>query len=199
MIATRAKPIDSSEGAPQTYRFSLEQWHGMIAKGFFQNERLEFVEGRILVISPVNRPHSSCVKRLNHVFSQRLGSQAVVSVQDPLLVGEDELYPDVALLKPREGFYNDKDASAEDAFLVVEVSDTTLQYDQLVKAPKYAAAAILEVWVVDLGTDKIWVYREPKDGSYTQIQAYEPGSSLAIQVLPGVSLTVDEVLGKPGA
>jgi Uma2 family endonuclease len=178
------------------YRFSLEQFRALTRMGWLkEDERLELVDGTIVVMSPVNPPHSACVKRLNFLFSTRLQARAIVSVQDPLQVGESELYPDIALLEPRADFYSQSDASASDALLVVEVSDSTLKYDQEVKVPLYAGAGVPEVWVVDLNAGRVWVYREPKEGSYTWIQAYERGAVLAVRRLPEVSLTVDEVLG----
>lgn len=168
----------------------------MIDKGILKNERLEFVDGQILVMSPVNRPHASCGKRLNARFSELLDKKAIVSVQDPLVVGENEFYPDVVLLKPRADFYNDKDAEAEDAYLVIEVADSTLNTDQGFKGPRYAAGGVGEYWIIDLNHERVWVYREPKDGSYTKIEALESGAALSVQLLPGLQLAVDEVFGR---
>ncbi|MBO1437039.1 Uma2 family endonuclease [Meiothermus sp. CFH 77666] len=182
---------------PRLHRFTLEQWHRMREAGILtEDERLEFVDGQVVEMSPVNRPHASCVKRLLQAFSLQLGDRVIVSVQDPLLVGTDEFYPDVVLLKPRPDFYHDKDASAEDALLVVEVADTSLATDQGLKASKYAAGGVVEYWVVDLNGARVWVYREPKNGVYTRIQALEGSAYLTPLALPSVQLTVEQVLGR---
>lgn len=197
MIQEPRPQQQTPEESRRPHRFTLEQWRAMIDKGIFQkNERLEFVDGQILVMSPVNRPHSSCVNRLNALFSEVLGRKAIVAIQTPLVVGQDEFYPDVVLLKPRDDFYNDKDAEAEDAYLVIEVADSTLNTDQGFKGPKYAVGGVSEYWIIDLNHERVWVYREPKDGSYTKIEALERGASLSVQAVPEIGLRVDEVLGK---
>lgn len=197
MIREPESQNQAPEEGRKPHQFTLEQWRTMVEKGVFQkNERLEFVEGRIIVMSPVNRPHSSCVKRLNQLSALALGETAIISVQDPLLIGQDEFYPDVVLLKPRADFYNDKDPTPEDAFLVIEVADSTLKTDQEFKGAKYAAGGVGEYWVVDLNHERVWVYRNPKDGAYTQTQALERGSSLSVQALPQIQLHVEDVLGK---
>ncbi len=162
------------------------------------DDRVELLDGEIVTMSPVGILHKACVRRLTKLFSRRINDSALLEVQQPLVVGEDEPVPDVALLKPDPDDYSDRHTTASDALLVIEVSDSTLRSDQGQKVPMYAAANIPEVWIVDLNTDRIWVYLEPKDGSYTQIQAYERAQSLTVQALPGVSLMVDEVLGKRG-
>ena len=180
-------------------KWTLAEYRLMGEAGLLDvDDRVELLDGEIVEMSPIGILHKACVRRLTKLFSRRIGDSALLELQQPLVVGEDEPVPDVALLKPDPDDYSDRHTTASDALLIIEVSDSTLKSDQEVKMPKYAAAAIPELWVVDLNADRVWVYREPKDGSYTQIQAYERAQSLTIQALPGVSLTVDEVLGKRG-
>ena len=174
-----------------TKKWSLDEYHRLGETGFFSSDyRAELLNGEIVEMSPVGSLHKACVHRLNKLFSRRVGESALVKIQQPLVVGEEEPVPDVVLLKPNPDDYSDRHTIASDAVLVIEVSNSTLKSDQEVKMPKYAAAAIPKLWVVDLNADRVWIRREPKSGSHTQIQAYERSHSLSVQALPDVSLTV---------
>lgn len=60
----------------------------------------------------------------------------------------------------------------EDLLLVIEISDTTLDYDQLVKGRLYAAAGIAEYWIVNLRSDQIEVYTDPGAESYATVSVH---------------------------
>ena len=77
---------------------------------------------------------------------------------------------------------------------MIEVSDTTGDYDRRVKLPRYARAGIPEVWVVDLRARIIDVHAGPVAGEYRDGQHVGPGASLAIPGLPDHPLAVADVL-----
>ena len=111
-----------------------------------------------------------------------------MSVQDPLHLDEhSEPQPDLMLLKPAADYYRKRHPLPEDVFLLVEVSDTTLELDREEKLPAYGRAGILEVWIVDLNHATIEVYREPHFTGYSQQDHFargRPGQT------PGVSRRV---------
>ncbi len=74
--------------------------------------------------------------------------------------------PDLALLAPREDFYEHGGSSAADVLLVVEVSDSTFRFDHSVKMPLYARHGIPEAWIVDVQRRELRIYRMPRDGDY---------------------------------
>ncbi len=180
-----------------TKKWTLEEYHQLGAAGLLQDQRYELLEGEIVEMSPVGTMHKACVRRLTKLLPKRIGEYALLEIQQPLVVGNEEPIPDMMLLKPDPNDYNDRDPAAPDTLLVIEVADSTLKTDQEVKVPKYARNGVPEVWIVDLNTDRIWVYRNPQDGAYTQIQAHGRGATLAVQAVPQITLTTDEILGKP--
>jgi Uma2 family endonuclease len=107
------------------------------------------------------------------------------------VVGESELYPDLALLKPRPDFYEERLPEASDALLVVEVADTTLRYDLSTKLPLYARAGVPEVWVVDLEGGRVLVHRKPQGEAYGEVEALGPGEVLEFM---GVAVPVEALL-----
>ena len=96
-------------------------------------------------------PHSGRVNRLIRIFTSTLGETVIVSVQSPLYLDEySEPLPDVAVLKPRDDFYETALPEPQDVLLLVEVSHTSVSYDRNIKTPLYAEAGIAEYWKIDI-------------------------------------------------
>ncbi|WP_298629063.1 Uma2 family endonuclease [uncultured Thermus sp.] len=174
------------------HRISLEEFHRMVEAGVFPEDlRLELVEGELLEMSPIGKRHAAKVARLTALFSPLVPHKAILFVQSPLGVGDSELHPDLALLRPRADFYEDHLPQGHEAFLVVEVAETSLPYDLGVKVPLYAKAGIPEAWVVDLVGGRVLVHREPGEGGYKEVRALGPGETLAFM---GVGIPAEELL-----
>ena len=84
--------------------------------------------------------------------------------------------------------------AARDAFLVVEISDTTLRFDRNVKVPLYATAGIPEVWIIDLEQDVLHVYRHPSGDEYTSRQTLSRGARVSVAAFPDIVFAVDQFL-----
>ena len=116
-----------------------------------EDDRLELLEGEIVEMAPIGSRHQSVVDRLTRLFSNRVGDAAVVRVQGPVRLGDDsEPQPDLLLLRRRADFYATAHPGPEDVLLLVEVPDTSTEYDREVKLPLYARHGIAEVWLVGL-------------------------------------------------
>ncbi len=178
-------------------RFTTEQYHQMGKVGIFkENDRVELLEGEIVEMSPIGRRHTACVNRFTQLFSQLLGKKVIVSVQNPIILNNfSEPQPDISLLKPRTDFYESGHPQAPDILLVVEVADTTIDYDRDVKIPLYANNGICEVWLVDIVEQTLTVYRQPTSDGYREVLILHRGESLFLQSFPEIILTVDEILG----
>ena len=117
-------------------------------------------------------------------------------MQSPLrLSNYTEPEPDLAVLKPRPDCYSTKKPSSEDAFLVIEVADTTLRYDRNVKLPRYAAAGVPEVWIENLEDDLLLVYRDPAGNTYTTSLTFGRGDPVSLAAFPDIVFKVDDFLG----
>lgn len=174
------------------HKVSLEEFHRMVEAGVFpEDSRLELVEGDLVEMSPIGKRHAAKVARLTALFSPLVPHKAILFVQNPLVVGDSELYPDLALLQPRSDFYEEGLPTAEDALLVVEVAETSFRYDLEVKVPLYAKGGVPEVWVVDLEGGQVLVHREPKGEGYREVRTLGPGDTLAFM---GVEIPVEVLL-----
>ena len=175
--------------------FTAEEFRRMGEAGLLrEDDRLELVEGVIVEMAPIGHRHASCVRKLNEVFHEILG-QVHIDVQNPLSVShEDDLYPDIVLLRRREDRYVGNIPEAKDALLVVEVADTTLEYDRTVKLPRYGAAGVHEVWIVDLQGKRIWVHRKPLEGDYHDVFEAHAGDILTVSGIPGFEVKASDIL-----
>lgn len=146
-------------------RFTSAEYHAMTAAGILsEDERVELIAGEIVKMAPIGSRHAGCVKKLNRRLSRALGDRALVSIQDPILLGEGvEPEPDLALLRPREDDYTLSHPRPGDVLLVIEVADASLDYDRRVKIPLYAQAGVPEMWIVNLLQGEIEVYHGPSE------------------------------------
>jgi Uma2 family endonuclease len=190
-------PVSLENFKVRRHPFSVDDYHAMVQAGVLnEDERVELIEGEIVEMSPIGKLHASCVNRLNALFTSRIKQQAIVSVQNPVQTTSfSEPQPDVALLQYRPDFYAARHPRPRDILLVIEVADSTIDYDREVKMPLYARARIPQAVLVNLSLDVVEVYSKPVRGSYTQVQTLKRGRSLKIHKLPKVKLTVDEILG----
>jgi Uma2 family endonuclease len=177
--------------------FTVDEYHRMSQAGILsEDDRVELIEGEIIKMSPIGKLHASCVKRLNAILNRRVGQFAIVSVQDPIQLNEhSEPEPDIALLKLRDDFYSQQLPFAEDVLLIIEVGDTSVEYDRNVKLPLYARAGIGETWLANLPADKLEVYSEPVNGIYERVGELRRGESISPEAFPTVVLKVEEILG----
>jgi Uma2 family endonuclease len=177
-------------------KFTLEEYHRLGDMGFLgEDDRVELIDGEIIEMSPIGKKHNACINRNTRTLIQKLGDKAIVSVQNSVNILENEPLPDIAILQPNPTYYADRLATAEDMLLIIEVADSSLAYDQEIKAPKYARAGVQELWIVDLNDDMIWVYRKPSEKSYLDLKAHQRGETITLLAFSDLTLAVNDILG----
>jgi Uma2 family endonuclease len=176
--------------------FTVDEYEQMAAAGILgEDDRLELIGGEIIEMSPISVPHAVCVKKLNRLFSWHLGDRVIVGVQDPIrLDNRSEPQPEVVLLRPRADFYAQGHPEPEDIILVIEVAETSIQFDRQVKIPLYSQVGIEETWLVDLRRKSIEVYRGPAANGYTKTMRLRPDDTISPLAFPELVLKVSDVL-----
>jgi len=179
---------------PAKRLFTVQEYGHMIAAGVLtEDERLELIRGEIRTMSPIGSRHAACVKRLLALFNKQFGDHAIVSIQDPIrLSSTSEPQPDAALLKFRDDFYAAELPLANDVLLVVEVSDSTLEYDRNEKMTLYAQANIAQLWVIDLIHELIEQYSQPLHGRYGHVVTHQRGETIAFEQ---AAFAINDILG----
>ena len=177
-------------------RFTSEEYHQMTEAGILgEDDRVELIEGEIVEMTPIGHRHAACVKRINQAFSRLFWDVSVVSVQDPIRLGDDsEPEPDLALLRLRADFYASGHPGPEDVTLLVEVAESSADPDRRVKVPMYGRSGIPEVWLVDLEQRTVTSYRDPMPDGYRTVQVHRRGESIAPSHFPDRPLAVAEII-----
>jgi Uma2 family endonuclease len=177
--------------------FTVEMYHKLGELGVFdEDDRVELLDGQIVEMSPIGRPHAACVTRLNHLLSRRSSANIAVSVQNPVALAERwEPQPDIAVLRRANGLAGAWHPIPQDILLVIEVADSSLERDRDVKIPHYARTGIPEAWLVDLDRDVIMCHHAPGPDGYEQIVTVTRGATLRPVGLPDVAIEVSEILG----
>jgi Uma2 family endonuclease len=178
------------------HRFNVKEYYRMAETGVLPAEaRVELLDGRIIDRSPIGPLHGGVVKRLNRFFPRHSKERWLQAVQDPVhLHDHSEPQPDLMLLRPAADDYDSRQPKPEDVFLLIEVSDPTLETDREVKLPAYARAGIAEVWIVDLLNGKLEVYRQPNFDGYGKAQVFHQGDSAAPGLFPDAVIEVAKLL-----
>jgi Uma2 family endonuclease len=183
--------------ALKTRRFTVEEYHRMGEVGILtEDDRVELIDGEVVEMTPIGAAHARCVMFLNEAFVRGLAGRAVVSPQNSIRLGpHTEPQPDLILLRPPLERYARLIPEPRDALLVVEVADTSQARDRQVKLPRYAAAHVLEVWIVDLDAGTVEAYRAAGLTGYGESRRLARGHHIAPAAFPELVLAVADILG----
>jgi len=183
----------SVAAVPRRTRISADRYQKMVATGVLTKyDRVELIDGDILDMPPIGLSHSAVTARLNKLFVLSAGDLGVVSPGGSIRLSDYSVpQPDLMLLKPRDDFYSGRIPMVPDVLLLVEVSDSSLAFDQGAKRALYARHGITEYWVVDIPGTRVHVYREPTVDGYawalecTLTDVVSPGGLPVVQVTAG--------------
>lgn len=181
----------------ERHHFTVDEYYRMGAAGILAaDDRVELIDGEIIKMSPIGSRHAACVRRLDALLNRSVSHMAQVSAQNPIRVSDfSEPQPDIALLRPRADFYAPGHPTPADVLLVIEVAETSVEYDREIKAPLYARAGIAEMWLINLREDLIEIYTNPAGRSYQSVRRAARGESFAPQNFLALTFDVDEILG----
>ena len=165
---------------PQVKHWTRDDYYRMADAGLFVDQRVELIEGEILMMSPMNPAHAASLQLAAKALELAFGEGYSVRAQLPLHLDDcSEPEPDLAVVP---GSPRDYPNHPRTALLVVEISDTTLEFDRGRKREIYACAGIPEYWIVNLPDRRIEVHRLPIGGDYTHATTYDSSSTLAAPI-----------------
>lgn len=176
--------------------FTVHDYHKMGDAGILRpDDRVELIRGEIVEMSPIGPRHNGAINRANRTLVSIVGDTAVVGVQGSVRLDlYSEPQPDFCLLRYRDDFYSTKHATPEDILLIIEMSDSSLNYDRKVKAQLYAEAGVPEYWIADLQADCLVAYCDPAGGSYQTVRELHRGTHVTPQLLRDCRIPVESVL-----
>jgi Uma2 family endonuclease len=153
------QPSTQQAAEPTPRRWTRSEFQQMADLGWFAGQRVELIEGEVMVLSPQKFPHYATCDRVAETLRRELGAGCWVRIQAPLDLGpSSEPEPDVSVVAGSRDDYTDHPTTA---LLIVEVSDTTLANDRGRKASLYARSNIADYWIVNLVDAQLEVRRNP--------------------------------------
>ncbi len=167
MAAVAMKKPEIAAPAPplRTHRFTVEEYERLGEIGVLTpKDRVELIEGWIVDKMTQNPPHMSTVTRINRVLARLLPDEWLLRVQGPIRLKTSEPEPDFAIVPGPDEKWDGRHPQPQDIALLIEVADTSLLDDRVMKGRLYAQAQIAEYWMVNLVHSRIEVYTQPKSG-----------------------------------
>jgi Uma2 family endonuclease len=178
-------------GAP-VWPLSVAAYHALGEAGLIP-EKTELLYGFVYTKLPKSPLHSSWVGRLLQLLASVTPPNHFVRSEQPITCADSEPEPEIAVVRGAvEDFWNHHPDTAE---LVIEVCVATHEYDRS-KLRASASAAVKECWLVLMPEKQIEVYRQPKDGQFTDHALHGPGGTLASAALPEFTMSLDTIFTK---
>lgn len=157
-------------------RWTVADYHRMIAVGLLTGRHVELINGQIVDMAPELPIHRATYRRGVKYLEALLGNQAVVFSAAPITLPDDgEPQPDISIVRPPESCYDSQHPGPADIYWLIEVSNSTLAYDLGEKAQLYARHSIQEYWVVDIAARQLWVHQQSQNGAYTSVENVTSG------------------------
>ncbi len=178
------------ERGSRTQRITVDEFIRMAETGLLAPDaRVELIEGVIVDMTPIGTVHARDVDILSERLVLAVQDNAIVRTQGVVQLSDDTMpRPDLAVLKFREDGYRHKHPGGADIPLVVEVADSSVDYDFGRKLKLYARYGVQEVWVLNVQTDTLHFFRSRTDVGYREEgSTRQPG----LLPLPSLGLTVD--------
>lgn len=173
-------------------RFTIEQYHRLIDQETLSTEeRTELIEGEIIQMVAKGNLHAVCCRNLIRELSKLVWDKATLQCQDPIMLSNySEPEPDLAIARNRDDNYLSNHPTPADILLVIEIADSSLEYDRQVKLGLYAKSGISDYWIFNLIENQLEVYCHPYQKSqshsfdYRRKQIFLPNETVA---LPGLA------------
>ncbi len=178
----------------QTRPLYRREYQALAAQGYFTDERVELLDGRIVLAAEEGPSHASVNTRLTRLLIEGIpADQGEVRVGSPLAISDLSLpEPDFAVVAPRASYGVAHPTTAD---LVIEVAHSSRRTDLGLKAVLYTAAGIGDYWVIDLARHEIVVHREPDQGAFGSVTHHQGAEVVAALRHPGLAVTVGDLLG----
>lgn len=179
----------------EAHRFDVSAYYRMAEIGVLQPEmRVELLNGTVTDLYRQTPLHAAVTNGVAQPFLNLTRNNCIVSIHNPVRLDDfNEPEPDVALLRLVPNYYQHRRPGPDDVFLIVEVADTSLEYDRE-KLLIYGRAGIAEVWIVNLNEFTVEVYREPGLTGYASKTILHPGDQAKPLAFPDIAIDVMALL-----
>ena len=174
-------------------KFDVEEYHRLGEVGILnEDDRVELIEGELVEMAPIGGEHATVVSKLTMILARQCDSSQLVHVQNPLRLDRtSEPQPDLVLARLIPG---SRDVpNFKDALLVIEVADSTYNYDRKIKAPLYARAGVPEFWIVDCQNRRVEVHSDAKGGVYENVTVADDTVTLVPRLAGNIAVRLADL------
>lgn len=198
VIETKEKILPNGNGFTfrKPYRFTVKVYDLLIEHGVFtENDDIELLNGDIIDKMPKGTKHAYFNDLISDFLKERLGKSVIVRNQNPILLDDfSEPEPDVVLTVPPRETYLTKHPTPDDILLIVEVSDSTVNFDRYDKGAAYSRAGIRQYLLVNLENKTVEDYQNPGADGYGSKQTYKIGDVFSLIAFPEIEIKVEDFL-----
>jgi len=187
----------------ESHRWTTDAYDRMVAHGLFSpGEHVELIDGEVVNMTPQGSAHATAVLLMQRQLQSVFGIGFHVRPQLPLVADlRSEPEPDISVVRGDVRDYSEIHPSARETVLVVEVADSSLEYDRVTKGGLYARAGIPEFWIVNLIDLQLEVYRGPRPDpaarfgwGYAERFSVSSGQSASPLEMPSAAVAVRDLL-----
>ncbi|WP_017651628.1 Uma2 family endonuclease [Fortiea contorta] len=174
-------------------KWTVDDYHRMIAAGILNNRRVELLAGEIVEMAPETPIHYNTAKRNAKYLENLLAEKADVRFNGPITLQNSEPEPDIAIVRPLDSVYNNRHPELEDIFWLIEIAKTNQKKDLELKTTIYATALIQEYWVIDLSSKQMTIFHQPESGKYLIQQVIYQGG-ISPLAFPEIQISIEQLL-----
>jgi Uma2 family endonuclease len=186
---------------PARWLWTRKDYYKATEIGLFRpDERLELIEGEIIrKMSPQSRPHAFGIGRTAEAMRRTFPTGFRISEEKPMVLNDlTEPEPDIVVARGTWEEMPDHPTPAN-VVLLIEVSSSTLTFDQTEKAAAYARSGIADYWILNLRARQLEVRRDPGpmnngEHGYRSLQILLENGEVSPLATPDVVVRVADLL-----
>ena len=173
-------------------RFTVAEIEAMVARGIIlEDERIELIGGEVVPMSPKGRRHEIIRTELAFYMTRQAPPGVKVAAEAQLNLNDDTyLVPDILVYPATTKV---PDVRGPSALLVIEVADTSLDYDLNTKVGTYAAHGVREYWVINAKTLATRVHRRPSASGYGDVTELAADTTLTPEAAPRLAVRLNDL------
>lgn len=173
-------------------RWTIAEIEAVAAAGIIDDdERFELIGGELVPMSAKGIRHEIIKAGLGFHFAKNLPDDLRFAVATTFRLGEDTfLEPDLVFFRRSDGIPK---LGARTALLVLEVADSSLEWDLGRKARMYADFGIPELWVIDARSRITHVHRQPRLEGYNNVSQHAENERIASAHVPNIGFMLSEL------
>ena len=178
-----------------TYKFTVDEFIRLAEVGILDShDRIELLNGELIIMHAIGYRHSQAVTNLTADLLEQSRRRFMVSPQNPVVLDQYSApQPDLVIV-PSSRRKANRHPTPSEVFLIIEVADSSLQYDRGDKMRAYAACGITEFWILNLEDDVLEIHRQPEGNAYRELLTIPADGTASPLAFPDVSIALADII-----